>query len=231
MADRRAESGNVLFLILVAVILFAALSYAVTRSTQTNGNQVDEGTTISAAQIAQYPSGTRTAILRMIIAGIPAESLKFNPPEDFGALADTDECVFHPAGGGAVYQMADHGVMASDLSGKWHFNAEFEIEHIGLQVPSDAQGNDIVAFLPGIREGVCARLNREAGIQGAIPNLTADLSAQYTEDMDDQYAMPSGEASLGLSAGNGSGGLSGQPFGCFRNNGGEYVYYHVLVER
>ena len=65
------ESGNVLFLILIAVALFAALSYAVTQSSRTGGGASDgEQNLINSAQVTQYPASVRTAIVRMIIDGV-----------------------------------------------------------------------------------------------------------------------------------------------------------------
>ena len=52
--DTRKESGNVLFLILIAVALFAALSYAATKSNQSGTNVTKERTQTEAAQILQY---------------------------------------------------------------------------------------------------------------------------------------------------------------------------------
>jgi hypothetical protein len=230
MSGRSSESGNVLFLILVAVVLFAALSYAVTRSTGGSKGVEDDASVIDAAQLVQYPAGIRTAIMRMVIGGADPTSLEFNAPADFSMLSSNVSGVFHPEGGAAGFQDAAPGIMMNGQPGAWYFNAEFEVEYMGLQIPGDFAGNDIVAFLPGIREGVCRRVNREGGAGDIIPNVTTDISASYTAFMDDQYAAPSNEVHLGQ-AGNGSDVLAGQQQGCFRNNGGDFVYYHVLVER
>jgi hypothetical protein len=49
--------------------------------------------------------------------------------------------------------------------------------------------------------------------------------------MDDGLSIAADEIDLGI-AGNATAALQGEPFGCFRNNStGDFVYYHVLVER
>ena len=226
------ESGNVLFLILVAVVLFAALSYAVTSSTRTTddtgGSQTDR---INAAALVQYPAGIRASIMRMVVDGAATNELEFNTPADFNDLTDERIAVFHPAGGNATYQIAAPDALAPGSTGAWSFNMEFEIDNIGSEIANDIGGNDVVAFLPGIREGICRHINREVGLTGPIPDTAADLSAAYNIIMNDAYIEPAGETVLGDLGANGTEALTGQPFGCFRNNGGEYVYYHVLIER
>src|SRR5688572_12872535 len=105
-SDRSGESGNVLFLILIAVALFAALSYAVTQSTRSGSGSTDKETNLlNSATLTQYPTALRTAVVRMVLNGRGVENIGFNSPANFGG-ASTDQLVFHPDGGGAVYQQS-----------------------------------------------------------------------------------------------------------------------------
>ena len=73
----KSQHGNALFLILIAVALFAALSYAVTNSGR-GGSGIDrEQAEIAAAQILQYISSIDTAIQRMRVINGCGES-EFN---------------------------------------------------------------------------------------------------------------------------------------------------------
>lgn len=229
---RSREKGNVLFLILIAVALFAALSYAVTQSTRGGGDASKETDLISGAQITQYPASVRTAVVRMIIGGTAVSELEFNPPSDFASCTNSGvNCVFHPSGGGATYAEAPGNLMANGGAGTWHFNGHFEVVNIGTSVGTSASGNEITAFLPGVSSTVCSRINTELGISGDVI-AAADISANYDQDMDDSYTIPSSETILGQTAGTNTLGLEGQPFGCFQNGAaGEWVYYHVLIEQ
>lgn len=229
--SRGGERGNVLFLVLIAVILFAALSYAVTSSTRQPNAKNDSVDIIGGAELTQYPTSLRMAIMTMMVSGIDVDELEFNAPSSFGSGLNEEANVFHPAGGGAAYQNGAASVMASGTQGTWYINAEFEIDNVGVDISSNADGNDIIAFLPGIKEGICSKINDRAGLQDAIPNTSADLSGNYQLNMDSSYAFPTEEVILGAAGGNGTDSLTGQPLACFQNNGGQYVYYQVLVER
>ena len=228
---RNTESGNVLFLILIAVVLFAALSYAVLNSGGGGSTNTGEAPQIKAAQIVQYPSALRMNIARLLINGTSVDELEFNPPSDFGDLTNNAIGVFHPGGSGSIYNPASPDIMENGLQGDWHFNMNFEIEHIGINAGGSLSGNDLIAFLPGIQRTICETINERLGITGAIPNSSSNLAADYTAYMDDSYALPATEVTLGAGGSNGTDSLTGQPYGCFQNNGGDYVYYHVLVEQ
>ena len=103
---RQSERGNVLFLILIAVALFAALSYVVTQSTRSGGGSTErEKNILSSAQMTQYPTALRTAIIRQVLGGVAIETVLFNAPGTFGASTNLE--VFHPSGGGAVCCRSD----------------------------------------------------------------------------------------------------------------------------
>ncbi len=235
---RSKERGNVLFLILIAVALFAALSYAVTSSSRSGGGDAnEESSLVNSASLTQYPAGVRTSIVRMLVSkGLAPDELAFNQPP-FTDLDSTavglQRGVFHPEGGGAVYAPASADVMANDQPGPWYFNGNFAVEEIGAETK-----NDIVAFLPGIKRSICEKINTELGI-GTL-ETSADVSADYLVNMEDddgdsdsapiEFADTGG--STGLDDGNSPNGFAGVPYGCFRNGAaGDYVYYHVLVER
>lgn len=232
--DHQGESGNVLFLILIAVALFAALSYAVTQSTRSGGGTSDNETSlINSAQLTQYPAGVRTAVVRMIIGGTDVSNLEFNPPSDFQAGREAVE-VFHPTGGGATYANAPTEIMdvgGGNGGGTWVFNGENQINFIGT---SDAGGPiqssaDLIAFLSGVTQSICNRINSELGISGSIP---VESGLDVATLMDDDNPSICDPTCAGGTIGGDITALDGQPYGCFRNGAaGPYVYYHVLVER
>lgn len=84
------ENGNVLFLILIAVALFGALSYAVTRTTQGSGSGVDkEKQKLEVAEMQQQVSQIKFAIMRMQAQGIDPREISFSPSaSDIEALKD-----------------------------------------------------------------------------------------------------------------------------------------------
>ena len=163
---RAAECGNVLFLILIAVALFAALSYAVTQSSRSGGGNSDgESNLVNSATLTQYPASVRTAIIRMIIGGTDVAQLNFDRPAAFATTCDPapGPCVFHPDGGGATSATAPPEAMASGNQGDWIFTSDFDITSIGRTTATNIS-NDIIAFLPSITQSICERLNAELGV-------------------------------------------------------------------
>jgi hypothetical protein len=237
MKYRSNQRGNVLFLILIAVALFAALSYAVTQSSRSGGDSARETNILNSAQLAQYPNQIRTAVLRQNIDGVDITAVRFNAPADFATLDNNRIGVFHPEGGGAVYQQAPGDMMANGNPGTWIYNMDFEVTEIGITGGAGAIGNELIGFLDGVTLSVCQRINVEAGVRANIsdaPPVTLDLSATYALNMVDvggtDYAI-TGNVDLD-GATTDAGTLHGQPFGCFRNTAtGNYVYYHVISER
>ncbi|MGB1077316.1 MAG: hypothetical protein ACPG05_03340, partial [Bdellovibrionales bacterium] len=127
------QNGNVLFLILIAVALFAALSYAVTQSTRGGGNADEETTLIRSAELTQYVSAVKTAVLRLTINGCSETDISFEHANwghtdyDHTPPASTDCQVFHPDGGGISWQEPPAELSTVD----WHFIGDARVHGIG----------------------------------------------------------------------------------------------------
>lgn len=244
---RHTERGNVLFLILIAVALFAALSYAVTQSSRSGGGDADRETNlVNSAQISQYPASIRTALLRLIISdGIDIGDLEFNLPSNFSNCGTPtngtkgDHCVFHGEGGNVAYVQAPAEVLTGTTPGDWVFNGENEINLVGVTAGGDAPtaaSAEVIAFLPNVSDSVCERINEELGI-GTVGTLPVDSGIDVTTAM----INTDGSSKVGLvsnAAGNGTIGeattgssaqLNSQGFGCFTQTNN--YYYHVLIEQ
>ena len=239
--ERRSEKGNVLFLILIAVALFAALSYVVTQSTRSGGGSTErEKNILSSAQMTQYPTALRTSILRMVLAGVAIENVRFDAPASTGPFTTTSvsQLVFHPQGGGATFQEAPAELSSTGNSSLgWTYNAEVEVPGIGVD---GSGGNDVIAFLPGVSDGVCRQVNEELGIDPTalapaacgdnIPQVTG-IDNDVDMMMDDGYVFPTTSAQT-LSAADCTTLFDRQASGCFRDvTGSRNVFYSVLLER
>lgn len=245
--NRHGERGNVLFLILIAVALFAALSYAVTQSSRSGGGDAaGETNLVNSSTLTQYPAGLRTAIVRMIVSnGVTVDTLAFDTASDFGALSDPTRAVFHPSGGGATYAQSPADTMSlGGAAGTWYFNANFDIPRLGTD---GAGGNELLAFLPGVSRALCLRLNEEYGVstgtQAASPNngvpLVVLTDANVLDNQVEGDAFPDTNQE---DINNATNDTRAQPFGCVFDatldpdgagsaGAGAYIYYHVLIER
>lgn len=241
-SSKFSENGNVLFLILIAVALFAALSYVVTQSTRSgSGSSEKEKTILNAAQATQYTTSLRTALARMIIGGVPIENIHFNVPGNQGAIS-TKLLVFHPQGGGANYQDAVPDLSVGGTPLGWTYNANFDVPGIGTD---GVGGNDVIAFLPGVSAPVCKQLNEELGINlsgttqttTGIPDTGAGITAVLIDAqmMGAPYATPytfptTDQTDLQSSAG---AAFTRQASGCFYQTAApaRFVFFSVLLER
>jgi hypothetical protein len=239
LKNRTAEKGNVLFLILIAVALFAALSYAVTQSSRSGGGDANNETNlINSAQVTQYPASVRTAIIRMMVSNsIETGDLEFNPPSDFATCTGTPPtaCVFHPQGGGATYVIPSADVLAVGATREWIFNGENEVNLVGTTGGSDAVTTstaEVMAILPNVSKSICERINKELGIGGGVPtesnidvstNMGTGSTGTWVTDLADGPGGTIGEGAASS--------LDGQAFGCFQQPASTYNYYHVLIEQ
>lgn len=229
--ERSSERGNVLFLILIAVALFAALSYAVTQSTRSGGGDASRETTlVNSSTITQYPASIKTAIIRMIVSnGVTVDQLTFDPPSNFAALTTTAlqaQNVFHPSGGGASYAQSPATVMANNSPGTWMFSAANQIYNIGQD--GTTAGNDVTAILPAVSQAICERIHSQLGLSTTIPTETGIVLTSGKVVATPAIPAYAATAVIGDSGGSI---LNGQPQGCFQQPAATYHYFHVLVER
>ncbi|MFN3826970.1 MAG: hypothetical protein ACK4NR_05020 [Micavibrio sp.] len=212
----------------LCVFFISAVSENMTLS---GGGRTDNETSlINSMQLTQYPAGVRTAVVRMVLGGINPKDISFDEPELDDFLKDK-KAVFYPAGGGISYRMAAPDVMQSGYEGQWIFNGENEIVGLGKNFEiANGDSAQIIAFLPGISEDACRRINRELGLPEEPPSV---------EGVDFQTTM--GKSAHGF-CNQGCGGriggesgndpLYGQPYGCFYSPSYKvHVYYHLILEQ
>jgi hypothetical protein len=240
MKKTNNQKGNVLFLILIAVALFAALSYAVTQSSRSGGDASRETNILNAAQLTQYPTSIRTAVLRLVIDGFQDTQILYNdPPSGFVTASEPFE-VFATVGGGAIFQNAPTEVMqvgGGNTDGEWFINMDFEVPNLGRNVTASLNGNELIAFLPGITESVCTRINLEASVialpTDTNPVISTDLNGTASGDTGHNIDALSDYTATSISLGDNvtpANALDNRPFGCFTTNG-VHTLYTVILER
>lgn len=107
----KAENGNVLFLILIAVALFAALSYAVTQSNRSGGGDASRETSqLRTLRLAQYGTQISAAITRLKVShNCSDDQISFENPilniyTNPNSPTDHSCEIFHPLGGGVPFE-------------------------------------------------------------------------------------------------------------------------------
>lgn len=100
---RKGADGNALFLILIAVALFAAVSYAVTQSGRGGGSLDREKDYLTASLFLQKIAELRTAYDRFALSlGAPARVLISDSSNAWTPCSSGANCFWADEGGGYV---------------------------------------------------------------------------------------------------------------------------------
>ena len=244
------DSGNALFLILIAVALFAALSYAVTQSGRGGGGIDRETTALSASQLVQYGALANSVITRMRIATGCAEnefSFERSPFDGTDAAyvnpianarGDFSCHFYHPNGGNMVEFDPNSAAGLTEATSEVEFYGHVRISGVATEGsgPTD-EGTDLAVYVRNIDPTACGVINNGVGLN----EIVTDFGDINVEPFTGDYAVSDGLDGCFDTTGGGTcgGDPSMSPIGsrniqngCFiESMGGDHVYFHVLLPR
>ncbi|MGB4108173.1 MAG: hypothetical protein WBK55_10330 [Alphaproteobacteria bacterium] len=225
------ERGNVMFYILIAVALLAALIYAVAQSGRGNVQQVNvERARILASEIVDYASAVATSFSQLRLRGCTLNEMNFDNDliggyTNGGAPSDQTCDIFALPGGGVTFKRPpDDAVTATGIH---VFSAAAELDHIGSTCAGDACA-DLIMFTGPLNETVCIQVNDQLGIGFAgdpPPEGEADVATlgKYTGTI--THAVTFGDLPA-------SAAFQGKSAACFQDDGDSlYYFYKVLAAR
>lgn len=175
-AKRSKERGNILFMILIAVVLIGALSAAMMSGGEESGSVDKEDLVIKASEVQRYASELERAITFILQNGVSESDIRFSHPDahadydDLSADADKSDQVFHRDGGGAAYRAPPAGI--NDGSA-WEFYGGTHLPSAGSNKP------ELIAVLPNVTVPFCEKINSlnnqpsnplDLGVSGAAGN-------------------------------------------------------------
>lgn len=222
------QNGNVLFLILIAVALFAALSYVVTQSSRTgSGDAARDKARLSASNILNQVTGVQTAVSRLVLGKCAPELLNFASPYDSininpNAPPDGHCDVFLNNGGGAVPQQAPEGSVTPDPN--YYFVGSSALHGIGSTCSTPNCG-DLVMTLYGVNDLVCEQLNIMNGIKVQAATLTDTQQACPYKGTFDCNGNGTTEQIFSSAA------LKGKNSVCWKDTVHGLTFSHVLLSR
>ncbi len=175
-----SQSGNVLVYVLIAVVLFAGLSFSFTRQNKGDSKtQVDIAKAETyATSLIGYSAQVKSVLDQMAITGSTPQKLDFSLPsdEDFNNGSPAHK-VYHPAGGGLMPYILDKGMIVAGVNppsavylGTFN-NTEW--------TPSPV--NDVMLAAYGIPRAVCEAINKKIIGNTSIPTLSEDPAEFFVD--------------------------------------------------
>lgn len=173
--ENSGEKGNALIYVLIAIVLFAALSFILSKRTDNNSTSTIDSskTELYADQIIAFASQAKTVIDQMMFTGTTIDTLDFTLPSQAGfETAPNVHKVFHPAGGGLsmanIPAEIQNEVSANPPAG-WYIGAFNNVEW------TKGTGTDVILTAYQISKGVCESLNKKITGNTAIPAISGTL--------------------------------------------------------
>lgn len=154
----RRQTGNVMFMLLIAILLFAALTAAITRSDQGSASLTGEKTNLSADRVASFGVDVKRATENIVRNGNSEAAIRFSHADltGYGTPDTTPKTeVFNIQGGGAGFMTVPENM--NDGS-QWEFTGATAAPGVG-----DNATADLIMVLPNVNERFCRAFNKKAG--------------------------------------------------------------------
>ncbi len=250
------ERGNILFLILLAIILFVALSYAVSSGMRGGGKDGSpEKVSSQAATLLQQASLIQNTVNRLRLTnGCTDTEISFENPTVSGytnpnSPGDKRCNLFDPAGGGLSWFTPDAAWLdpttanlAMSNYGKAFYGGRNCVVNIGTggvscQANADPSAAELMLFVGYLTQSLCQELARRTDtINGNAIPIEYNESYPPTQRFTGTYAGPL--SITNTSGSDTSGTLTGKLAGCYQSPSdatllpvGSYHFYYVLLAR
>lgn len=217
-----AQAGSAFFVILIAIFMFAALSYAVFRSSRSSESLMSgEQARIAAEEIISIASSVNKAVQTLRLRGCAETQLSFYAPEEpwhNNPLAPTDKtCHIYDSNGGNVnYTYAAPNWVEEADENSWIFTSERGVTDIGTP------NGELIMVMQDLKPQICDAINNILRIENTTEEY---ISNAY--GFEGQYDPVT--VYIGDEAGSG---FRGQSMGCMRPQDHEYGdFYAVLLAR
>lgn len=210
------SSGNILFLILIAIALFAALLYAVVGSSRSNLNTAKpEKLNLAASDLLNWFSSIDSAFLRMRMSGIAAEDINWensvwqrvnNNPlitdnsgfNALGTACSEDRCkIFLPNSGGVYPKILAPELLppftptgtAAKLGHAYIAPASSGGNTLAISGLGTSAGEYTIIF-PSVGLDFCMVLNKAVGVSNRADDCPPTTTTFWNSDIGSSSAPP-----------------------------------------
>lgn len=217
--SQNTQSGNALWFVMLGIVLLAALTMTITRSSDTVEQSGDfERYQIHATNILRYTKGLEQAIETMRMRGVSENDISFHS-DDWGHTdyehsppQPSENRVFHKNGGGMALRDIHE-------TSNWVIFGSHKVQDV------ETARNDLV-IQAEVGRNLCLQINKLLDITNPGGDAPAD-----DIDAADKFVGSFADASgSDIIIGDDAAELAGEAAGC-RKDGTSYYYYHVLIGR
>lgn len=225
MTRHRSTRGNAMFLILIGVIMFAALIYAISSNWRTSGSIATvQQASLNADDLIEYGNGLRLPINRMLqLGGVTDTNIWFaatGADPAYGAVgANPTAEVFNASGGTATYQTPPAAACKSTCV--YDFTGQYSITGVGTSAP------ELVMLAIDIDATVCQKVNDLLKTGWTTVPVDATLTSLVRFNGSTYGSSPA------ITLTGASNEFVGKQSFCYRETGGSqrYIYLHVIRVR
>ena len=235
------EKGSMFFYIMLAVALFGALAFMITRSMKGRNTDVmsKQEINVVVSEILDNAQKISYGVDRIVRNGASEGDICFIHPQNNAILnlaynantecADNSARLYHETGGNVVYRKIPHEWLDNDTfppgstgHGEWIFTNQNAVQGLGAGALNVTTSLELIAHINYLKRDICEAINKRLGITG-IP-ATAGTFAPLNPAT---QGFTTATGQLAVAA------LNGVRTGCFEYNTGTptYIFYHVLLER